>query len=108
MKIAIVTSEAAPFSKTGGLADVTGALFSEYVQMGHNTSLFVPLYRETRERLGASIEDIGIEITVPLGGDAKVCRVFRFLKDAGRGAVFLIGNDEFFDRDELYGNARGD
>jgi starch synthase len=71
MRIALVASEAAPYSKTGGLADVTGALFNEYARMGQSASLFVPLYRETKERFGTAMKDTKIELAVSLGGATK-------------------------------------
>jgi|SRR5208283_765179 len=125
MKIAIVTSEAYPYSKTGGLADVTGALFTEYTKMGHEVYLFVPLYRETRKSYKKDIQDTGITFEVPLGKDTKECKIFGLdveqkMQDSGgsnrksshkfRGRtagssarVFFISNDYFFDREELYG-----
>src|SRR5207237_414286 len=45
MHIAIICSEAVPFAKTGGLADVTMALAKELVKMGHRSTLVMPRYR---------------------------------------------------------------
>ena len=45
MKIVLATSEAVPFAKTGGLADVCGALPMELARLGHQVTLFVPAYR---------------------------------------------------------------
>ncbi len=44
MNILMVTSEAVPFSKSGGLADVAGALSSALSSLGHNVTVFMPLY----------------------------------------------------------------
>ena len=44
----MVTSEAKPYSKTGGLADVTGALPEVLAKLGHTATLVVPRYREVR------------------------------------------------------------
>jgi len=102
MKIAIVTSEAIPYSKTGGLADVAGTLFREYVKMGTEAYLFVPLYRTTKKQFEKEIYDTGVEIDVYIGNEIKKGKVFRSQN------VFFVGNDEYFDRDELYGVAAGD
>ncbi|MDI6728920.1 MAG: glycogen/starch synthase [Thermodesulfovibrionales bacterium] len=126
MKVAIVTSEAVPFSKTGGLADVTGTLFKEYLHMGIEAFLFMPLYKRTAEQFGEEIQDTGIAIDIPIGKASRQCKVFT-LKSQGKGRqntdkknlasdfwlltserVFFIGNEEYFGRDELYGTPRGD
>lgn len=110
MKIAIVASEATPFSKTGGLADVAGALFKEYLRTGVRTDLFVPMHRETKARFGALAQDSGAGIEIPLGKTRKECSIYTLGSDVlferdrpdASGTVYLIGNDEFFDREELY------
>ncbi len=111
MKIALVSSEAIPYSKTGGLADVAGTLFREYAKRNADTYLFVPLYRETAERFRESIADTGTEIDIPLGPVVKKCRVFTEAKKGRKkdqGHVYFISNDEYFGRDELYGTPSGD
>ena len=45
MRILLATSEAVPFAKTGGLADVCGALPIELERLGHELTLFLPAYR---------------------------------------------------------------
>jgi len=102
MKIAIVTSEAIPYSKTGGLADVTGTLFREYIKLGLEAYLFVPLYMTTKKQFEKEIHDTGIEIDIMIGKEIKKGTVFRSQN------VFFVGNDEYFGRDELYGTATSD
>ena len=65
MKIVIVTPEAAPFAKTGGLADVAGALPKALFRLGHEPLLIMPLYRQVLES-GASPVEIS-RINVPVG-----------------------------------------
>lgn len=112
MKIAIVTSEAVPFSKTGGLADVAGTIFKQYCKMGIEAYLFVPLYKKTTEQFSDEIQYTGISIEIPLGEALKTCKVFTLKRQrAGKkraGRVFFIGSEEYFDRDELYGTPYGD
>ena len=79
MRIALVSSEAVPFSKTGGLADVAGTLFREFCGMDHDVSLFVPLYGATRRDFAGSIIDTGITIDVPIGPAVKTCSLCRRL-----------------------------
>ena len=45
MRILMVASEAAPFAKTGGLADVLGALPAALVRLGHSVDVVIPRYR---------------------------------------------------------------
>ncbi len=105
ISVLFVSSEAAPFSKTGGLGDVAGALPSALAGQGCDVSLFLPLYRETMER-GAEIRDTGVEVVVPLGRRMVRASVYR----AGRSAVktFFIRSDEYFDRSFLYGTPERD
>ncbi|PIV44465.1 MAG: glycogen synthase GlgA, partial [Nitrospirae bacterium CG02_land_8_20_14_3_00_44_33] len=65
MKILIATPEAVPFAKTGGLADVTGALVDEYRKMKEEAYLILPLYKRVRENF--KLRDAGLKINVPLG-----------------------------------------
>jgi len=111
MKIALISSEAVPFSKTGGLADVAGTLYREFNRAGVDTTLFVPLYKETAEKYGKSLARMGTEIDIPMGRITKKCRVFTAAKKGrseDHGTVYFISNDEYFGREELYGDAEGD
>lgn len=108
MKIALVVSEAFPFSKTGGLGDVAGALFKEYLKMEKDVYLFIPLYRETLRKFHRNIVETTFSFDISLGRETKRCIVFRFTGNDGlqlkRSAknVFFIANNEFFDRDGFY------
>jgi starch synthase len=51
MRIAFAASECVPFVKTGGLADVVGALPPELAKLGHEVMVFIPLYASVREHL---------------------------------------------------------
>ena len=51
MRIVFVSSECAPYSKTGGLADVAGSLPKEFLKMGHEVLVITPRYREVRQNL---------------------------------------------------------
>src|ERR1022692_250322 len=49
LKLCMLASEIMPFAKTGGLADVAGALALELAQRGHEVRAFMPLYRSVRQ-----------------------------------------------------------
>ena len=101
MKILIATPEATPYIKTGGLADVTGALLKEYTKMDLQPSIILPLYRQIREHF--KLADTGHRVAVPMGNRT----VSGSILSHGRSAYFLEC-DEFFDRSDLYGTPGGD
>jgi len=102
MKILLASSEAAPFVKTGGLADVVGALLKEYLNMEEAVYSILPLYRTIKERQ-SELKDTGITIEVPVGSKHIQGRIF-----AGESSTYFIACDEFFNRTELYGTPDGD
>lgn len=115
MRIAIITSEAIPFSKTGGLADVTGTLLNQYIEMGLDAYLFTPLYQKVKERFADNLEETSIEFDVKLGRETKHCRVLRYKKEdfptskkKSSNNIFFIDNEELFGRRELYEDAFGE
>lgn len=57
LRIAFLTSELAPFAKTGGLADVSAALPRALQRAGHEVRVFVPLYARVREQ-GVELEPV--------------------------------------------------
>jgi starch synthase len=100
MRIAIVTPEAVPFAKTGGLADVAGALPKELAGLGHEVRLVMPKY-EAVDQGKFALTPSTKSVFVPLADRIVTGQVFTSIQD-GYTAVFL-GNDEFFKRDGLYG-----
>jgi starch synthase len=105
LSIALVASEATPFSKTGGLADVAGALPTALAALGHSVSLFVPLYMEV-DRDKYKIPKRGGKLQVPVSArivDGK------YRKITWRGVeVYFIENDGYYHRQGLYTSAGGD
>ena len=55
MHIVFAASECVPFAKTGGLADVVGALPPELVKLGHQVTVYLPLYASVRRHLDAEL-----------------------------------------------------
>lgn len=107
-KITIVhiSSEVVPFAKSGGLADVAGSLPAALSKLGQDVAVFMPYHRsvgqgrhkltETGCRFPVAVADSQQEASL-LQGDlsAKV-------------PVYFIKNDNYFDRDGLYGTPAGD
>ena len=98
MRIVFVGSEGVPYSKTGGLADVVGALPKALVALGHEVEVILPRYRMTKR--GRVIPRMR-SVTIPLSSSFK----FASLQDGGTGngvRFYLVDCPEFFDRDGLY------
>ncbi len=90
-----------PYIKTGGLADVTGALLKEYLKSGVEAYLVLPLYRRIKQDL--ALTNTGRTISVALGNRRVSGRIFSHGKSS-----FFIECNEFFGRPELYGTPEGD
>ena len=106
MKVLIASSEIVPFAKTGGLADVTGALPKALRRIGVEADCVLPLYRSVdRDRF--PMTPAGPQIQVPLGNREETGVVEE--TDAGDDVqAFLVRNDRYFDREFLYGTKEGE
>jgi len=91
----MVASEAVPFAKTGGLADVAGALPRALARLGHEVEVVMPRYRGVTagERVG--------RITLSLGSQSLDAGVYA-VTTGGVRTVF-IDQPAYFDRDGIYG-----
>ena len=102
MEIVFAASECVPFAKTGGLADVVGALPPELAKLGHKVSVYVPLYRVARKHLPEELKWAIRSITIPF----EFYNRFAGIADGGvRDGVqyYFVDCPELFDRDGLYG-----
>lgn len=128
MKILIATSEAVPFAKTGGLADVCGALPLELARLGHEPTLIMPAYRQVFQA-GLPIEPVGPPLEIRVGQKTVSGRLLRSYlpkgnappgaapggnssasssSHAGGVPVYFIEQSQYFDRDYLYGSGLQD
>jgi len=106
MKIAMIASEAVPFAKTGGLADVLGTLTTALERLGHEITLIVPAYRSVL-RSEFHGRELPLAISAPLGDRQE--RASLLHSTIGRAvSVYLIRGDAYFDREHLYGPPAGD
>lgn len=106
MHIAYISSEMVPFSKTGGLADVAGALPSALADLGHEVTCFTPYYRsakcvdpKARKVAGGAL---------PVGSEMLPWVLYQSGLVKGGVSTYMVGNEHFFDRDGIYGSAKGD
>jgi starch synthase len=105
MKIAFLASEVIPFAKTGGLADVAGALPKFLSRLGAEVRVFMPFYREVRAK------NLALRIALPRAvlDMARGPVEFSVLEFRAEGfPVYFIAQDAFYDRDHLYGTPAGD
>jgi starch synthase len=108
MRILHVASEVAPYSKTGGLADVLGALPRMLAALGHEVTVVTPRYRSIDpERFGLARRLRGL--ATPLGADTVAVGVYEGqAASTPRVRVYLVDHKPSFDRDGIYGDAKGD
>jgi starch synthase len=104
MHIAFAASECVPFSKTGGLADVVGALPRALAALGHQVSVYVPRYRQTKL---TDPETVVASITIPYDDKYRFCSVVTAGASAGI-KFYFVDYPPYFDREALYGTAAGD
>ena len=100
MKILYVASEAAPFVKTGGLADVAGSLPVQLRKMGEDVRVVLPLYRSIIEKYGDQLQKIA-EFHVDLNWRRQYCGVFE--ADYEGVPYYFLDNKQYFDREACYG-----
>lgn len=103
MQIVFAASEAVPFAKTGGLADVVGALPREILKLGHEVTVYLPLYRAVREHLDGKLNYAIRSVTIPFPHGNR----FAGIVDGGpRDGVkfYFVDCPELFDRQGIYGN----
>lgn len=103
MQIVFAASEAVPFAKTGGLADVVGALPREIQKLNHEVTVYLPLYASVRPHLESEVKSAIRSITLPAPHGNR----FAGIVDGGvRDGVkfYFVDCPDLFDRQGLYGN----
>jgi starch synthase len=99
MRVAVISSEAVPYSKTGGLGDVAGALPKALKQIGVDSLLITPCYRQTK---GEDLWELAIDdLWVKWRGQPFRARAF--YSEANGSPTFLIDAPALFHRDSIYG-----
>ena len=105
LKLCIVASEMVPFSKTGGLADVAGALARQLALAGHEVRAFVPLYSSVRARYGDFLPVPQAQnIAVPVGVDRVEFSLRQLPPELPGLTIYFVDCPVMFDRPSLYTN----
>lgn len=99
MKILFAASEGLPFSKTGGLADVVGALPKTLAALGHSVTVVLPKYRATKAPQAQKVIE---SLTVPLGAEMRFPGIYEVANVDGVHYYF-VDDAALFDREQLYG-----
>ena len=97
MKILLASSEVYPFSKTGGLADMVGALGKALARAGHEARIVMPLYLGLRERF-PKMRHLDWQFNLPLGQRRVQAELWSLEVESGLTVCFI-------DRPELYHRA---
>ncbi|WP_340003476.1 glycogen synthase GlgA [Paenibacillus sp. FSL K6-0276] len=100
MKVLFAAAEAHPFVKTGGLADVIGALPKALKGAGVDVRVILPKYRGIPEKFTSKMEHL-TEVYVPIGWRNQYCGIERIIYDGI--PVYFIDNEYYFGRDGIYG-----
>ncbi len=107
MKVVFITTEAVPFAKTGGLADVCGALPIQLARRGHQCSVLMPAFRQIYGS-GLPIEPTDVSFAVTIGDNVIGGRVLQSHLPDSDVPVYFIDQPQYYNRPALYGDANGD
>ena len=100
MNILLASSEVFPFSKTGGLADMVGALARALANEGHEARVVTPLYRGIREKFPA-MRKVDWYFDLPLGLEYVQAELWEL--EVVRGLkIYFIDQPGYFDRAGIY------
>ena len=107
MHIVFAASECVPFAKTGGLADVVGALAPELVKLGHEVTVYLPLYAGVRRQLRGRMDLCGAAPSPFLSRTTTASRALWTAASAAECSTTLWIARRLFDRQGLYGTGGG-
>lgn len=100
MKILLASSEVHPFSKTGGLADMVGAMGKSLAQSGHEVSMVTPLYRGIQKKL-PQLRREDYVLDIPMGAERVQGELWSFSPEPNL-TIFFVGQPGYYDRPSLY------
>jgi starch synthase len=106
MRVVMAASECVPFAKTGGLADVAGALPRALQRLGIEVCFVMPAYRSVRS-VHVPLRRTEWQLRVPISDRTVTAGVLQSEMEGGI-PVYLIEADQYFARDGLYGTSDGD
>jgi starch synthase len=111
MRIVIASSEAVPFAKTGGLADVSSALAKALDVKGHQVSLIMPYYPELIKNNSAelpAIHELGTSLEITIGKNKRTSKLLGTTLPDSDVSVLMVDQSSYFHRPGLYQQDGGD
>ena len=105
LRILLISSEVEPFAKTGGLADVAGALPKALAGLGHDVRVLMPKFRGV-ERHAGSLTPVIARLQVPIADRMQEGVLLE--GRMGKVPIYFVAQDHYYDRDGLYGTPEGD
>lgn len=106
LKVLMASPEVVPFAKTGGLADVVGALPKELEKLDAEVKIILPKYKQM-DINKFKIKEVKASFLFPVGSTMERGKLW-YSKIGKNVQILLIENEKFFDRDGLYGTSAGD
>ena len=101
-KILLVATEAVPFAKEGGVADVIGSLPRELAALGHEVCLFLPRYG-TIDPTRWALKPTGVVRTLPMAGFDQTISIYQTALPDAPVTVYLLEHEWYFGRhQQLY------
>lgn len=97
MRIALVSSEVVGFAKTGGLADVAGALPPALETLGEEVVVFLPMYHCIRKT--GNFESTKVRFQIPLGPKLVPGSLAKSKIPGSNVTIYLVENPDLFERD---------
>lgn len=107
MNILLAVAEINPFSNGGGMADVTSCLCLDWSEMGHEVIAVMPAYKSI-DKSEYELKRTEIKFEVTMGYRKEKAVVYSGKFPNSNANIYLIGHDEFFDEDYVYGDRSED
>ena len=101
MNILFASSEAIPFARTGGLADVSASLPAALERLGQNVSVVIPAFKSVFNS-GLPLKDTGVRFPVPIGAKISAAKIWKGSIPESDVPVYFVQQDDYFNRNELY------
>jgi starch synthase len=101
VNVVFASSEVRPFSKTGGLADVSGSLPLALAELGVQPVVMTPAYRAILQS-SLSLEPTGVDLSIPIGSKFVRGRILKSTFPDSDVPIYFVEQPTYFDRAELY------